>query len=53
MNRTMKFTLIAIAVFFLAVVGTFLWFVATWDPAREQPVVQRMPLSSDPSRGQT
>ncbi len=35
----MKATLWAIALFFLAVAGSFIWFVATWDPEREKPVV--------------
>jgi hypothetical protein len=39
----MKLTLIAIAVFFLAVAGSFIWFVATWDPAQEDPAVHIAP----------
>jgi hypothetical protein len=38
MTRAMKFTLFAIALFFLLTAGSFLWFVATWDPEKEQPV---------------
>ena len=38
MKRSMMFTLLAIAVFFLAVAGSFIWFVATWDREAEQPV---------------
>jgi len=34
----MKLTLILIAAFFLGVVLSFVWFVATWDPSMEDPV---------------
>jgi hypothetical protein len=52
MTRAMKLTLFAIAAFFLAVAASFIWFVATWDPAREQPVV--MHLTDTPeSKGQS
>lgn len=51
MTRTMKLTLFGIAFFFLAVAGSFIWFVATWDPSQEEPVV-RAPFSLiDQSRG--
>ena len=43
MTRMMKATLLAIAGFFLAVALSFIWFVATWDPEREQSVTQRIP----------
>ena len=43
MTRSMKLTLFAIAFFFLAVAGSFLWFVATWDPEREEPVTWAAP----------
>ncbi|MCO0637041.1 hypothetical protein M8745_13765 [Lutimaribacter sp. EGI FJ00014] len=36
----MKLTLAAIACFFLAVAGSFIWFVATWDRDAEQQVGQ-------------
>ena len=38
MSKPMKRTLIAIALFFLSVIGSFIWFVATWDKTTEQPV---------------
>jgi hypothetical protein len=38
MNKATKLTLAAIAIFFLAVAGSFIWFVATWDKEAEQPV---------------
>ncbi|MBV2359563.1 hypothetical protein KUH32_07245 [Thalassococcus sp. CAU 1522] len=34
----MKLTVLAIAAFFLAVAGSFIWFVLTWDP-NERPAV--------------
>ena len=47
MHRAMKLTLIAIAVFFLAVAGSFIWFVATWDPAQENPAVRLTPHTEE------
>tara|TARA_R110002126_G_scaffold16887_1_gene66857 strand:- start:450 stop:659 length:210 start_codon:yes stop_codon:yes gene_type:complete len=38
MTRAMKITLFGIALFFLAVAGSFIWFVATWDPEVEESV---------------
>lgn len=38
MTRPVKRTLLAIALFVLLAAGSFIWFVATWDPAREDPV---------------
>jgi hypothetical protein len=34
----MQRTLIVIAIFVALIVGSFIWFIATWDPAQEQPV---------------
>ncbi len=48
MTKTMKLTLFGIAFFFLAVAGSFIFFVATWDPEKEAPVVL-MPSLADPS----
>ncbi|MGR3702060.1 MAG: hypothetical protein ACU0A4_08230 [Paracoccaceae bacterium] len=36
----MQRTLLVIAVFVALIVGSFIWFIATWDAAREQPVSQ-------------
>jgi hypothetical protein len=36
----MQRTLLVIAVFVALIVGSFIWFIATWDPAQEQPVSQ-------------
>lgn len=47
MTRSMKLTLFAIAFFFLAVAGSFLWFVATWDPEKEEPVTWAVPAAMD------
>lgn len=33
-------TLLLIAAFVVATVASFIWFIATWDPAREAPVVR-------------
>ncbi|SMX31686.1 hypothetical protein [Maliponia aquimaris] len=51
MNRAMKLTLAAIALFFLLTAGTFIWFVATWDPEKEQPVVLHLPRDTAPPGG--
>ena len=45
MTRAMKLTLAVIALFFLLTAGTFIWFVATWDPEREEPVVRNLPAA--------
>ena len=37
-------TLLVIAAFVVVTLASFIWFIATWDPAREEPVV-RAPLS--------
>lgn len=34
----MQRTLMMIAVFVALILGSFIWFIATWDPAQEQPV---------------
>ena len=31
-------TLLVIALFVALTLGSFIWFIASWDPAREQPV---------------
>ncbi|WP_167853457.1 hypothetical protein [Roseovarius aestuariivivens] len=31
-------TLLAILVFVALVVGSFVWFIVSWDPATEEPV---------------
>lgn len=31
-------TLLIILVFVTLIVGSFIWFIITWDPAREEPV---------------
>ena len=37
MSNTTK-TLLLIAAFVAAMIGSFIWFVATWDPSKEEPV---------------
>ena len=34
----MNKTLLAILLFVLFGLGSFVWFVATWDPSKEEPV---------------
>ncbi|WP_425040745.1 hypothetical protein [Primorskyibacter sp. S187A] len=34
-------TLLLIAAFVVAMVASFVWFVATWDPSKEEPVTMR------------
>lgn len=36
----MQRTLLAILAFVALTLGSFIWFIATWDPAREEPVTQ-------------
>jgi TRAP-type C4-dicarboxylate transport system permease small subunit len=38
-------TLLVIAVFVALIVGSFIWFIITWDPSREAPVT-RLPATS-------
>jgi len=38
MTLSMKITLWGIALFFMLTAGTFIWFVATWDPEKEEPI---------------
>lgn len=34
----MKSTLVLIALFVLLTLGSFIWFVATWDSSKEEPI---------------
>jgi hypothetical protein len=36
----MQRTLLAILLFVALILGSFIWFIATWDPAQEQPVTR-------------
>ena len=45
MNGIQK-TMLLIGVFLALMIGTFIWFVATWDAAKEQPVSGRMTLEA-------
>ena len=41
-------TLLVIAAFVVVTFASFIWFIATWDPTREEPVVRApMPEISD------
>lgn len=41
-------TLLLILAFVALTFGSFIWFIARWDPAREQPVVETTePLHGD------
>ncbi|HSG57609.1 hypothetical protein ACFQ3C_11865 [Seohaeicola saemankumensis] len=33
-------TLLVIAVFVTLIVGSFIWFIVTWDPSKEEPVTR-------------
>ncbi|MEL6508888.1 MAG: hypothetical protein AAFQ47_17650 [Pseudomonadota bacterium] len=33
-------TLLLIGVFVALMIGSFIWFVVTWDPSKEEPVSQ-------------
>lgn len=37
MNPQQK-TLLVIALFVALILGSFIWFIVTWDPAQEEPV---------------
>ena len=39
----MQRTLLVIAVFVALIVGSFIWFIATWDPSQEEPVTHLAP----------
>ena len=39
-------TLLLIGGFIALMIGTFIWFVATWDAANEQPVSGHMTLEA-------
>ncbi|WGW04438.1 hypothetical protein [Tropicibacter oceani] len=45
MSRATKLTLIGIAVFFLAVVLSFVLFVVTWNPEATQSLTHLVPHS--------
>ncbi|MEI4235226.1 hypothetical protein [Roseovarius sp. D22-M7] len=36
-------TLLAILAFVALAIGSFIWFIATWDKSREEPVGHRSP----------
>ena len=38
----MKNTLLLIFAFLALMIGSFIWFVATWDKSAEEPVSQRV-----------
>lgn len=38
-------TLLLILVFVALTVGSFIWFIVTWDPAREEPVSALPPVT--------
>lgn len=39
-------TLLAIAAFVALCVGSFIWFIATWDATREEPVSHAAPTAT-------
>ncbi|MDA7427757.1 hypothetical protein PGB28_04745 [Primorskyibacter aestuariivivens] len=36
--------LVIIAVFLVLIIASFVWFVSTWDPAKEESITHRMPM---------
>jgi hypothetical protein len=46
----MQRTLLVIAVFVALIVGSFVWFIVTWDAANESPVTEH-PVSRSEVRG--
>ena len=42
-----QITLLAIFAFVTLTLGSFIWFIVTWDPDTEQPVTQAMPDQSE------
>ena len=39
----MKKTLLLIAAFLTLIIGSFIWYVITWDADNEQPIGQLLP----------
>lgn len=39
--------LLIILVLLGLVIGTFIWFVATWDPAREESITRALPAEGE------
>ncbi len=42
---SVKRILLLIAAFVTLILGSFIWFIATWDAAKEQPIGQLVPAS--------
>ncbi len=40
---TNRQVLMLIAAFVTLILGSFIWFIATWDAAKEQPIGMQMP----------
>ena len=38
-------TLLIILAFVAMIVGSFIWFIATWDPSQEEPVTELAPFA--------
>ncbi len=43
-------TLLAIFAFIALTLGSFIWFIATWDPSKEEPVAQDVWFEFEESR---
>lgn len=39
--------LLGILIFVALTLGTFIWFIATWDPSKEEPVMRLAPAMSE------
>ena len=46
MNGPRK-TLLVIAGFVALVLGSFIWFIATWDKSKEEPVTRAFPANKE------
>ncbi len=45
-----QLTLLAIFAFVALTLGSFIWFIATWDPSKEEPVTQLPPIPTVEAR---
>ncbi len=46
----MRVTLLAIAAFVALTLGSFIWFIATWDKSKEEPVSGLIPAIEEGRR---
>jgi len=46
----MQLTLLAIFAFVALTLGSFIWFIATWDASKEEPVTRLAPAEIEDRR---